>query len=275
MFASSSKSFERDAIIDAFWQSFYDRINASFGMVNFKKSHTSLYQNAVIKLLESSKISKDESSKQEELLALQRRIEDLTMGFEEESLFKSVPGIVGLLINKEKMTAKVYLTKRCELTETDMKYVDVMGKYTLEALLIHVLGSVFNPLEDLPVVKVAAMIQQIQSAVKVQAYNLGLKKEKKEPGKGKVPKKRGNLLKGSFCIGVGLVEFMIERGIINLINEKNHTVHLPSSKGDKRYMLSHCYVMFNFDLSIIPIKLNLPMVYPPLPWQYTKCVSST
>ena len=38
MFASSSKSFERDAIIDAFWQSFYDRINASFGMVNFKKS---------------------------------------------------------------------------------------------------------------------------------------------------------------------------------------------------------------------------------------------
>ena len=33
--------------------------------------------------------------------------------------------------------------------------------------------------------------------------------------------------------------------------------------------------MFNFDLSILPIKLNLPMVYPPLPWQYTKDVSST
>ena len=275
MFASSSKSFERDAIIDAFWQSFYDRINASFGMVNFKKSHTSLYQNAVIKLLESSKISKDESSKQEELLALQRRIEDLTMGFEEESLFKSVPGIVGLLINKEKMTAKVYLTKRCELTETDMKYVDVMGKYTLEALLIHVLGSVFNPLEDLPVVKVAAMIQQIQSAVKVQAYNLGLKKEKKEPGKEKVPKKRGNLLKGDYCIGVELVEFMVERGIITLRNEKSHTVHLPNSKGYRRYMLSHCYVMFNFDLGLLPIKLNLPMVCPPIPWEYNRDVSST
>ena len=108
-----------------------------------------------------------------------------------------------------------------------------MGKYTLEALLINVLGSVFNPLQDLSVIKVATLIQQIQSAVKVQAFNMGLKKEKKEARKDKEPKKRGKLLKGDYAIGVGLVEFMIERDIITLKNEKIHTLYLPTSKLNK------------------------------------------
>ena len=108
-----------------------------------------------------------------------------------------------------------------------------MGKYTLEALLINVLGSIFNPLQDLSIIKVATLIQQIQSAVKVQAFNMGLKKEKKEAGKDKELKKRGKLLKGNYAIGVGLVEFMIERDIITLKNEKSHTLYLPTSKLNK------------------------------------------
>ena len=98
-----------------------------------------------------------------------------------------------------------------------------MGKYTLEALLINVLGSVFNPLQGLLVIKVATLIQQIQSAVKVQAINMGVKKA---AGKDKVPQKRGKLLKGDYAIGVGLVEFMIERKIITLKTEKIHTMYL-------------------------------------------------
>ena len=115
-------------------------------IVNEKKSNSTLYHNAVIKLLNSSKHYNGEPLSDHELWVLQHRIKKLTMIFDEESVFKSIPRMVGLLINKENIYAKLYLTKQCELIETDITYIYVMGKYMLEALLINVLGSVFNPL---------------------------------------------------------------------------------------------------------------------------------
>ena len=38
------------------------------------------------------------------------------MSFDEESVFKSIPSMVGLLINKDKINAKSYLTNQCELS---------------------------------------------------------------------------------------------------------------------------------------------------------------
>ena len=56
MFASlGSKDVDRDAIIESFWQSFYDEINVSMSMVNYKKCNYTLYHNEMIKLLNSSK----------------------------------------------------------------------------------------------------------------------------------------------------------------------------------------------------------------------------
>ena len=80
-------------------------------MVNYKKSNSTLYHNVVIKLLNSFKHSNGEPLSSHELWVLQLRIEELTMSFDEESVFKSIPSMVGLLINKEKINAKLYLTK--------------------------------------------------------------------------------------------------------------------------------------------------------------------
>ena len=104
MLASSrSKDVDRDAIIDLFWESFYDQIDAS--IVRDKKSNSTPYHNAVIKLLNSSKPSNGESLSNDGLWILQNQIEELTMSFDEESVFKSIPSTVGLLISKEKITA--------------------------------------------------------------------------------------------------------------------------------------------------------------------------
>lgn len=41
------------------------------------------------------------------------------------------------------------------------------------------------------------------------------------------------------------------------------------NKKGKGYIPINCYAMCNFDLSLLPIKLNLPMVCNPLPWNST------
>ena len=53
---------------------------------------------------------------------------------------------------------------------------------------------------------------------------------------------------------------------MTLKTEASYTDVLPVSK-KKYYIASNCYAMFNFDLNLLPMKLNLPMVYPPLPWK--------
>ena len=60
MLASSrSKDVDRDAIIDLFWESFYNEMD--FSLVRDKKSNSTLYHDVVIKLLNSSKPSNGES----------------------------------------------------------------------------------------------------------------------------------------------------------------------------------------------------------------------
>ena len=58
----------------------------------------------------------------------------------------------------------------------------------------------------------------------------------------------------------------MERKLMTLKTEASYTDVLPVSK-KKYYIASNCYAMFNFDLNLLPMKLNLPMVYPPLPWK--------
>ena len=262
---SNSTSSNRIRTIDNFWNSFYKKIEESGGN---EVSNVTLYHNEIIKLLVSSK-SMEGGFSQEKLFSLQRDIEDLTLFFDEKSVFRTYPSLIKLLIHKDMITAKDYLQQKMCLSETDLACIQVFGKYTLEAIVIHVLGSVFNSVQSLSVVRLSTLIHQIDSAVRVQAINMGMKMDMKKADKLVVssltPEKRRKITRSHYAIGVGLVELLVERQLITLeTTEASCMQQVPVSK-IKGYILN-CYAVCNFDLSILPIKLNLPMVCEPAPW---------
>lgn len=167
---SSGYNSSQARTIDLFWKNFYSK---NFDSISNKSTSqqpkVTLYHNAVIKELIDSKrflLSLGEYFSEEELLDLQNKIEDLTMNFDENSVFKSFRNLIPLLICRDMITAKEQLIKK-GLYEKDEPYIHVLGRYTLEAVMIHVLGSVFNCLQDLSVVRVSTLIQQIDSIVRV------------------------------------------------------------------------------------------------------------
>ena len=81
---------------------------------------------------------------------------------------------------------------------------------------------------------------------------------------------------GLFAIGVCLVEFLVERELITIKTEDSYTDVLPvSKKKGHGFKKQNCFAMCNFDLSILPIKLNLPMVSKPIPWYIQEDSSSS
>lgn len=71
-----------------------------------------------------------------------------------------------------------------------------------------------------------------------------------------------------YAFGVLLVEFLEDRGLISLSRELSiQQDFVAKKKKNKYYTPFNYYAICNFDLSLLPIKLNLPMVCKPLPWQ--------
>ncbi|KAL5851561.1 hypothetical protein ACOSQ3_006679 [Xanthoceras sorbifolium] len=71
-----------------------------------------------------------------------------------------------------------------------------------------------------------------------------------------------------YPFGSGLVQFIKARGLITLISDLNGTVRVKKKKG-AYYLPNHLYAVCNFDLSLLSIKLNLPMVCKPIDWAST------
>lgn len=142
--------------------------------------------------------------------------------------------------------------------------------------MIYVLGSVFHCLQELPIVRVSTLINQIDSTVRVQAYNMGIQnaagKDDVKLSFNQDPKSK--VTRSHYAIGVSLVEFLVDRKLITLKTEESYTEVLPVSK-KKGYIPLNCYAMCNFYLSSLPIKLNLPMVFEPLSWKSKVDVPST
>ena len=69
-----------------------------------------------------------------------------------------------------------------------------------------------------------------------------------------------------YVIGAHLVNFLIERELISLYDLHNVDNYIVKKKG-KYFIPLSLYVICNFDLSILPIHLNLPMVCKPLNWR--------
>ena len=253
-----------DNILDQFWNEFYDKLNNKKQSV--KSTNISIYQKEIFDML---KKKKTKMLNDEELKALQYEIEFHTISFDENIIFKHYPKMINLLIGDNKITAKEYLKSK----NVDLKILDHFGCYTLEALIIHVLGLVFTCSNRTSLVKVSSLIDQLDSAVNDQVRfitynnleNFIKNKKELEISKKKIIKSIKKK-KELFKIGTNLVEFMIDREVIILSTEINISDKTIVKDIGKGYKLLHCYVFCNFSLTELPIKLHLPMVYKPNNW---------
>lgn len=82
------------------------------------------------------------------------------------------------------------------------------------------------------------------------------------------PIKKTRKVKGSrpdCAVGVQLIHFMVERDLLNLSTDVGVTEEGPVVlKKGRAYIIRHCYVICNFSLSHLPLKLNLPKVCRPI-----------
>lgn len=245
----------------AFWNNLYKLICESGSRYNASK--VSLYHDEVINFLIVNKSRVLKGISKEDLVGLQREIENLSIGYDEESLFRSVSSLIRRLIGTDMITAKLYLTEVCNLSEKDLLYIKKFGTYTLEAIMIYVLGSVFNCVQRLPLVRVSILIQQLESVVRVQAYHLGMPNLKGIKGQKGTKRK---VTRSHYAIGASLVELLVEQQLIALETTFSYTDDFPVSNSKGRFKPSKCFAMCCFDPTILPIKFNLPMVCEPLPW---------
>ena len=235
-----------------------------------EKSKSEQYKDSVFDILHNAKARLPLST--ETLINIQMKIEDLTMRFDEESMFKSAPNIIRILIKNNESNAKDYLRGR-ELEKDDIELLTEFGQYTIEALIVHVLGMVFHSQETNSLIRVASLVEQLESSLRIHASLLKSRRCKKvfststdnDVLKSDKEKKRSKLVK-KYPFGSALVQFMEDRELISLVNDLSGSVRVQNKKGNY-YLPSHLYAECNFDISLLPIKLNLPMVCEPLDWK--------
>ncbi|GLU24484.1 hypothetical protein SLE2022_404150 [Rubroshorea leprosula] len=252
-----------------FWDELKDYIlhNNLCGEQNQTKS--SQYKDKIFDILQNEKARLPLS--EEELRKMQIEIEDETMVFNEKNVYKSTPNIIRMLIRKNEECAKDYLRGRL-LDKADMELLSEFGQYTIEALIVHVLSMVFNSLENNSIIRVASLVEQLESSVRKQAALLKSSRCKKNFSMVtdkvyQVKKERkSSKLVMMYPFGSSLVQFMEERELITLMSDMNGTIPVKKSKGSY-YLPSYLYAVCNFDISLLPIKLNLPMVCKPLDWR--------
>ncbi len=259
LFVRSYRDAAHDQVkLTRFWNNFFKELDdKSFYFEQKPSSNVNKYQNEVFKLMEEFKSKSNITDK--DFLALQHEIEDLTMDFNDSSVWKSSMKLMELLLGDNKTLVRDYLRDKDQsgLSEAETKFLSVFDTYTLEVIIIHVLASVFNCIQDSPVVRVSTLIEQLDSTVRVQAKI----KMKMKIAAGKNVEEfcfnQSKVTNRKYSIGAALVNLLLKRELITTDNEKLTRNGRPSLKS---------FATCNFDISMIPVRLNLPMVCEPVPW---------
>lgn len=225
-------------------------------------NHISIRNQSLIFCILQKPLSEDDLRK------IQMEIEDQTILFDETSMFKTAPNIIKILIRNNDVCAKDYLRGRA-LVKDDIELLSEFGQYTIEALIVHVLGMVYNSLEYNSIIRLATLVEQLERSVRKQALLLKSRRCKKSMSTDDVfqvkKDRKRSKLEPMYPFGSGLVQFMEERELIHFHSDLSRTVRVKMKKGSY-FLPSHLYAVCNFDISLLPIKLNLPMVCQPLDW---------
>lgn len=126
-------------------------------------------------------------------------------------------------------------------------------------------------------VRVSSLIEQLESNVRKQALLLrkrSLRTLKVKPEMLEVHDQNASStdqinVKKSYSIGSLLITFLLDRKLISLTNDLDQNHVLMKRKGSY-FIPKNLYAVCCFDVSLLPIKFNLPMVCKPLDWGSVK-----
>lgn len=151
-----------------FWGHFFDCYETIYKEIKLSKS--TQYKEKVFDILNNAKERFPLNDDELELMQIQ--IEDLTMTFDEQSMFRTVPNIIKMLMKSDGINAKDYL-KSSLSDENDISLLNEFGQYTIEALIIYVLCMMFNSGSyNNSCVRVSSLIEQLECSVRNQALLL-------------------------------------------------------------------------------------------------------
>lgn len=226
----------KDSLLEKLWNKFERKLLEDPNLsAKSSEKKVSQYQSAVLDILHYHKKG-GVSFTEDELDGLQIKIEEISAQFDDvKNIYQSAPNLIKFFISKEKPSAKDYL-KNCKLSSDDLSILDYFDLYTLEAIIIYVLGTLFHSLQESPAVRVSTMIEHLNIYVQsharlLKSRKLGLTpsmsdrqtdantemKEQVTDKEATSKKKRSKA--GEYAFGVFLVEFLVNRGLISLSKE--------------------------------------------------------
>jgi DNA-directed RNA polymerase len=271
-----------------------------------KKQFVKTYKETVFTLLDKHRNSNYP------LESLQREIEELTLNYSEDSIYKACPNLMEMLTKNNLPSAKeflrgkylmdkvhpgrmtVYSQRDCMpesgasklsaeeikklrsvLSESDELLLIEFGEHSLECLLVHTLGHLFNIDTS---VSVASLIDRIENNVRHYASFLCSKRGGKNPTDAVDDADVGSKVKRqvktkSYPFGTALVEFLVSRGLLRLVTYSSDIIESSGGaktvvkKKNQFYRSSFVYAECMFNPALLPIKLSLPMVFPPKDWE--------
>lgn len=208
------------------------------------------------------------------------------MSFDEESIFKMCKPILRIMIKDNDVNAKDYIKAYFEDADENVKkfVYNVLSEfniYTIESLIVHVISLIYHnnnkkneDYNDTTMVRVANLVDRLDEFFKTHVSILKNQRLKKDDWKCIDTKHQ-------YTIGYLLVQFLYERNVITFINSKkenqdenedknlyiSENKNLLTKKKGKYYISTKYYAAFNFDLDLLPVKLNLPMISPPIKWE--------
>lgn len=242
----------RQDIISQFWNNLYKEIE----VLSRENKEKNICHNSKIMLLLNECKNRDMSN--QDLYNLQRKIENMSNEFDEYNIFNETPNLINKMIGKDLINAKSYLYKHLP-EDIYNSTIDGFGQYTLEAIIIYVIGMLFNSIQITSIVRVSTLLDKLDTQVRTQA-NIIYKSKKASSSK--------CYIKHKYEIGTLLLEFMIERKLIHIENITADYKKAVVKKTGKGYIESNLFAVCDFDLSLIPIKMNLPMVCKPIDWKH-------
>ncbi|KAK2995386.1 hypothetical protein RJ640_029018 [Escallonia rubra] len=140
---------------------------------------------------------------------------------------------------QDQETAKEFLKKH--LSPESVAIINQFDHYTLEAIMIHVLATVFHSVKDYPIVRLSTLIEQLDSVFRVHADLLKRRlleiydNSVSTDNPGKLKQGQRTLYEKQYGYGILMGEFLESRELITINTGGNlNEASLPSKKkGDK------------------------------------------
>lgn len=110
------------------------------------------------------------------------------------------------------------------------------------------------------------LVERIDKSIRKNAEILAsLHQDKEVLNNVQLPPKKKEI---RYPFGIALVEFLIDRGMIKIIEKDKDLFQSSKKKNNSFYTQKSLHVKCLFNPTILPVQMNLPMIHPPMEWHY-------